>query len=541
MKYLRNLVRPKNNIEEIILLMLTESGVRFTEKNILHQLQSHPDYPSMSTIRDVLCVVGIESLSLKVNDFQSLCAAKEPFLCQIESKERLNLFAFVYGISEDNVDWYNPSKHCREVIRRQQFSELFTGYAMFLDTAGKSDEPNYKANHQKEIASSLFNAVVLSALPVITLASLGCRLYWGNIRGTFCVMVLALLLLLGCVLCGLLLLYEYNAFTPLFEKICGANRKTGCSAILHSSASRFLNIPWVVIGLSYFVGILTALVGSLFSLSMIHLVAYVHLLTLPYVVFSVYYQYRVAKQWCPLCLSVMALILIIFICYVIAGFFSLRIPIIAADLFSLIVCLFLSFISVYFLWSSSQKSKEARINAIELSRLKLRKDVFWLLLQKEREVTMPTDDFGIVLGNPHGSIHIVKVCNPFCVHCANAQPILQNKVKTNQDVKLQMVFAVDPHTEYYKQTPIDLFLSLYHEGADIEAVLADWYSNPSVDIEMFKQKYPVKQSYTEWNADNTEKMYRFCQETGIMGTPTIFINGHELPANYQIGDMLYCI
>ena len=154
---------------------------------------------------------------------------------------------------------------------------------------------------------------------------------------------------------------------------------------------------------------------------------------------------------------------------------------------------------------------------------------------------MPTDDFGIVLGNPHGSIHIVKVCNPFCVHCANAQPILQNKVKTNQDVKLQMVFAVDPHSEYYEQTPIDLFLSLYREGADIEAVLADWYSNPSVDIEMFKQKYPVKQSYTEWNADNTEKMYRFCQETGIMGTPTIFINGHELPANYQIGDMLYCI
>jgi len=39
------------------------------------------------------------------------------------------------------------------------------------------------------------------------------------------------------------------------------------------------------------------------------IVSLFNLLALPYIIFSVYYQWRVAKQWCVLCLAVQALLL----------------------------------------------------------------------------------------------------------------------------------------------------------------------------------------------------------------------------------------
>ena len=36
-------------------------------------------------------------------------------------------------------------------------------------------------------------------------------------------------------------------------------------------------------------------------------------------------------------------------------------------------------------------------------------------------------------------------------------------------------------------------------------------------------------------------MYEFCKKMEIIGTPTIFINGHEMPDIYSVNDLQYCL
>ena len=94
---------------------------------------------------------------------------------------------------------------------------------------------------------------------------------------------------------------------------------------------------------------------------------------------------------------------------------------------------------------------------------------------------------------------------------------------------------------FHQETPIDHFLSLYDEGADMESILTDWYADPQKDLEAFKKKYPVVRVNTTQNRDNAERMSQFCNQVHIIGTPTIFINGYQLPDIYRVQELEYCI
>ena len=60
---------------------------------------------------------------------------------------------------------------------------------------------------------------------------------------------------------------------------------------------------------------------------------------------------------------------------------------------------------------------------------------------QEQKIDISTEGYGIILGNTKGNTHIIKVCNPYCGHCADAQVILQNMIEFNKDIKLQNLLA----------------------------------------------------------------------------------------------------
>lgn len=540
MNYLQKLFNPNNNVEEIFCLILRQLGVRATDTTVARLLQSHPDYPSLSSVSQVLSTFGIDSLAIHTDDYETLNSTHESFLCQIKTGHGQLLFSYVLSISGQHITWYNPIKHRQETIEKEEFLKLYTGYAMFFDATEKKDEDNYTKHRNQEQKIFLTGILLLLALPLVVFLSLISHFIQPTGAFPISLAVLDLLLLGGCVVGGLLLLYEYNAYTPVLSKICSISRKTNCAAILHSSASSFFGIPWSVIGTAYFLGMLGALVSSDYSLSMLNLAAYIHLLSLPYVCWSVYYQYRMARQWCPLCMGVLAVIVMLFAYYLITGQYNLISMPRIKDISALFLYLFFAFTAIYFLWNYSQQYAGRKRYETSLSRLKLNKEVFLSLLRKEPKIEMPTDEYGIILGNPHGSIHIVKVCNPYCSYCAIAQPVLQQLIKRNSNIKLQMIFTADPDSKYYEDTPIDLFLSLYHAGRDMEAVFSEWYESLQKDKKVFEQKYHTDHRHSEWNHSNAKMMRQFCIDTKVIGTPTIFINGHQLPETYQIKDMLFC-
>ncbi len=121
--------------------------------------------------------------------------------------------------------------------------------------------------------------------------------------------------LAGVVITVLLLWYEIDKANPVLKQICGMGSQTNCAAVLGSKQAKlFGGVSWSEIGFFYFAGgFISLLVSGANAAYTLQLLAWLNVLALPYTIFSVYYQWRIAKQWCPLCLGVQAVLIAEFV------------------------------------------------------------------------------------------------------------------------------------------------------------------------------------------------------------------------------------
>ena len=487
---LSSLLHSQDNLEEVAYILLQDLKIKVTQTTLTQFLLNHPYYPSLAALSDVLGFFCVKCIALKDCNLVTLRNTSESFLAQIRTEGNNEMFAYVYKMTDNGVYWYNPYKHHKETIENSQFSALFTGYVMFFDEIDKVDEENYQNKRREEVISRLLETFLFLFLPIVSVISLTIYILDNHSCFLWYIVIYTLLLLAGYLLGFLLILYEHNQYSPALSRICNLSPKTNCSGILNSSASHLWGISWSVIGAAYFTGALMAFLISGFSLLMLSALVLLHLFVLPYIGYSIYYQYHITRQWCPLCLATQAILLMMFVCALCSGIYSSAFQQLSI---TSVVSLSLSFVSSFsilqFLWHLSRQLKSRKYYEQSLMKLKFNSVVFSALLNKEPFNEVLTEDCGVILGNPNGSIHVVKVCNPFCSHCAKAQPILQQIVNHCSDVRLQIIFAVDPTSDYYKRTPIDHFLSQYYEGDDMESILTAWYSSVIKDVELFKDKW----------------------------------------------------
>lgn len=71
-------------------------------------------------------------------------------------------------------------------------------------------------------------------------------------------------------------------------------------------------------------------------------------------------------------------------------------------------------------------------------------------------------------------------------------------------------------------------------------IYKEWYEEGEKDIDSFKKKYPVD---IENNIvqDIVFSHNKWCQMVKIEGTPTLYVNGSELPLWYNVEDLKYFI
>ncbi len=72
----------------------------------------------------------------------------------------------------------------------------------------------------------------------------------------------------------------------------------------------------------------------------------------------------------------------------------------------------------------------------------------------------------------------------------------------------------------------------------IKQSLDDWYLADTKDYDQFAAKYPMNGELVK-QADKIDAMEKWCKATEIAFTPTIFINGYQLPDAYTIEDLQY--
>ncbi len=91
-----------------------------------------------------------------------------------------------------------------------------------------------------------------------------------------------------------------------------------------------------------------------------------------------------------------------------------------------------------------------------------------------------------------------------------------------------------------RQLPAKHLLTIADEDdpKKLMQALDDWYLPANIKYEVFAQKYKLNGELEKQNG-KIEEMKNWCDKMKIVATPTIFLNGYELPDAYGIEDLQY--
>lgn len=535
--HVRNLLEKKSssNVSEATVQLLRSLKVPVTATTAIEQVESHPDFPSLYSISDSLKSWKVENGAFKVEP-EKLDDLPKPFIAHTHKDG--GTFVLVKNVN-GTVDFINE-KGREEKQDRETFLKDWTSNVLLAEKNEDSGEKDFAKRKKAERLTGLRIPLLVGA--GLLLVGLFAILNSGTTIGV-AASILLLVKLAGCTVTGLLLWFEVDKANPVLQQICSGSKNTNCTAVLSSKSSKlFTWLSWSEVGFFYFTG--TFLCLSLTSTSAFPLLAWLNLLALPYTVFSVYYQWRVAKQWCPLCLAVQALLIIEATTFLV-GFWNsdLNQPFIASANQLIVLT---SFSLPVLFWLVSKKvfvsAKEGKEHKRELAKLKYNKEIFTSLLQKQKTVTASTDGLGITLGNSDAAHTLIKVCNPYCDPCAQAHRVIDELLESS-DVKVQIIFTATNDEKDTKAPPIKHLMAIYAKGNIhlTERALDDWYNSDNKDYNAFAAKYHLSKDDLGVQGRELEAMDTWCKATGISFTPTVFVDGYQLPEMYRIEELKHLL
>src|SRR5690606_30797867 len=201
-----------------------------------------------------------------------------------------------------------------------------------------------------------------------------------------------------------------------------------------------------------------------------------------------------------------------------------------------------TFASLAFIWlllvkPSLKRNEELSEKNKSLLRFKNNPDIFSDLLVRQRKVDMTPFENDLQLGNPDSPIQIMVACNPYCAPCAKAHRVLHELVEKN-DIGLTVRFTINAEQPDSGKTQVVQHIVQHlaetgHTALKSRQLLNDWFM--TMNYEKFIDKYPIaeKVDVSDW----MKRQEAWVTEANIKVTPTIFINGNELPKSYSVNDL----
>lgn len=543
--FLNQLLYPLQHCEEAVKQLFKKLRLKITDTTLRKDLQEHPDYPSLASIMDVFRNYGIRNEAYKIKR-ENLADVPLPFIAHIKAdKLPFNLFAPVFKVDTDSLELYNPETHRVEKWGNSRLEMSYQGVVLAVDADGVEGEREYYKKSAKEKSRLRFGIVAVFLLPLMTFFACLLSIFYKPDASIVAPTFFILLILFGCFVTAILLWHEIDEYNPALNQICQPSKKVNCSRVLSSKAANIFKISWSSLGFTYFLGsLLTMMITGMYNKSVLEVLSWVNVLTLPYLIFSIYYQWHVVKQWCLLCLVVQGLLLFQFIVAFAGGFHDLLF--IEEMPFDSFLAVFFTYIFVFLITQILMRVlMESKVNgqkALNLQRLKHNRQIFETLLSRGRVIDRSTAGLGITLGNPNAKYQLVKVCNPYCGPCSNAHPIVDDLLYSNYDLQVQIIFTAHGNKDDIMTPPVQHLLAIAKRGDEllIRKSLDDWYLPQKKNYNTFAAKYPNIGMLEDQN-EKIRSMRAWCDAVDISFTPTFFLNGRQLPDLYEIKDLRYLL
>lgn len=253
---------------------------------------------------------------------------------------------------------------------------------------------------------------------------------------------------------------------------------------------------------------------------------------------SIYTQAVKLKQWCALCLGIVAVLIMqtgVALLITNAQFFHL----ISLQLFVFFIVLILILaVALLPLKALIKTNKTNQHKLAELKKWKTDAGLFLTQWQQEQKVDTTIWENDLLLGDINAPILITVACNPYCGPCAKAHIQLDELLhRFPNKVKILVRFLCDPYNEKDKRAiAVKAILqkaASLQSNTELQQMLTDWFA--WMNYEKWIEKWhPVNNI----NVDKGLKEHgKWVEDSGINFTPTFFVNGRKLPGRYNLNDM----
>ena len=536
---------------------MQQLNIPITATTVKESIEQNPYYPSLYSLSNTFSKYKIDNVAFEAKEEQ-LVDMQTPFVAYIQTQATGKDFVLVTKYSLENVT-YIAQGNKELTITQKEFVTSWKKIIFLAEGTATSGEKDYVINLKKE-RSVLHkrNLKCIGGLAIFGLA-IATAIFSDTPYYKLSTIVL-LTKILGVAVTTLLLVYEIDKSNAFVKNICTAGKQTNCDAVLNSGAARFLGMSWSEIGFFYFAGtLLFALMPGLAFVQKIPWLSFAAIAVSPYIPFSIYYQYKVVKQWCPLCLATQ-LVLAAELCwavYTVAnGIFSItpssgnlsfveHFDALGGEGLRVMFTIATSILLPILIWYSIKplilSAKEMPTYKAAYKRLLYHPDTFNTTLQRQHAVD-GWQNLGITIGNPQAPNTILKVCNPYCGPCAKAHPVLEELIHNNDNYKLQIIFTTKPGDSDEGKDPTSHLMAINALGdmQKTQKALDDWYLAPKKEYEAFAKKYPMN-GELKLQQNTLQEMANWCNKAEIQFTPTIFINGKQLPGNYNVEELKYIL
>lgn len=523
----------QDNATAVLSCLIERLSISITKQTIGEELQKHPQYNTLLALSEVLDNWHIPNAAYQLN-FDDLLAAEidGPFIAFVSQKE----FVTVTNLNKTEVMVSNErwNKHHLKI---EEFKKIYSGSILLAEKDEGSGEKDYSAKRRKEIINSIRIPMVIAGAAILLIGWLSIEVPYLSVL-SWQIALLTLFKTAGLVTSVLLLIQSIDSNNPLLNKLCGGDNNKNCNAILSSKAAKITEeLSWSEVGFFYFGGSWLVLLFNAANASVIGMLALLNLLSLPYTFYSIYHQWRIAKQWCKLCCTVQAILWLEFFTFLPSLSGGITAPLLK-DFAQLITGLSTPILGWILLKPYLLLSKQIKPLKDQLRQYKYNKDLFDRMLNDQVQYALPDQDNTIIIGNSEAEKVITMVSNPYCQPCAKAHKALE-WINGREDIKLQVVFTT--HDETDRNAEVALHLMAMHDLNDLalKKAMDDWYEQKQKNYQTWAKTYP--KPHNAVNAEALEKQREWCKITEVKGTPTLFLNGRRLPNNYQPEDIKYFI
>jgi uncharacterized membrane protein len=436
---------------------------------------------TLSDFSALLDIYRVANLAARLQPEQ-LIGVSFPCVAHCQHSTGAAYFVVVEGVQNEQVTYSDGIK--THQISLAVFANEWTGAVLLLAPDAQSGEPNYTQNRKAQQTQLLQRVwagfgLGLLGLMLLSRANTGQEAVWLLVQG------------LGLGLCVLLLANEFGKPAAWISKLCQVGTQVNCQAVLRAPVAKLFGwLSLSEVGFVYFLGnvISFALSSALLAKGLVAGAV------LPLTLWSVYYQGRVAKVWCMLCLSVMAVLWLGFLVSFpfggiplggtpSGGVLSLPFSQLGMLVGSWLVAAGVWFLVRPFVVNTQQKTGVEQ----ELGRWRYNSSLFLSSLRGQSPTSLVPLLNEDQIGSLDAPVVLTMVSNPHCNPCKEA----------------------------------------YRELTTWQSYFCDELQLRIRHINSGEERY---RTHDEW-----------ANQVAIEYTPTLFINGRKLPEPYSVNDIRYHI